>query len=76
MKFTFYSKPGCPQCKVLKMKMDAAKVEYEHIESEEAIAALGCTGAPVLIAGDEKFVGPKAIKWFTDWAKGQRENGN
>lgn len=75
MKFTFYSKPGCPQCRVLKMKMDAAKVEYTHIEDENAIVALGYKGAPVLIAGDEAFVGPNAIKWFTSWAK-ENANGN
>ena len=75
MNFTFYSKPGCPQCKVLKMKMDAAKVEYTHIEDEDAIMALGHKGAPVLIAGEETFVGPNAIKWFTTWAK-ERANGN
>ena len=75
MKFTFYSKPGCPQCRVLKMKMDAAKVEYEHIESEQAIMDLGYRGAPVLVAGESAYVGPNAIKWFTDWAK-ENANGN
>lgn len=75
MKFTFYSKPGCPQCKVLKMKMDAAGVEYTHIESEEAIMALGKKGAPVLVVDDEMYVGPNAVKWFTDWERA-RKNGN
>ena len=75
MKFTFYSKPGCPQCSVLKMKMDAAKVEYTHIESEEEIVKLGYKGAPVLVTGEETFVGPNAIKWFTKWVK-EQANGN
>lgn len=69
MNFTFYSKPGCPQCKVLKMKMDAAGLEYTHIEDEEAMIAAGATGAPMLIADGEKYCGPKAIKWITDYIK-------
>lgn len=75
MNITFYSKPGCPQCKVLKMKMDAAGVSYTHIEDEDAMIAAGATGAPMLIVDDAKYCGPKAIKWFTDWAK-EHANGN
>ena len=75
MKFTFYSKPGCPQCKVLKMKMDAAKVEYKHIEDEDSIVALGVKSAPVLIYEETMHCGPEAIKWFTAWAK-EHANGN
>lgn len=75
MKFIFYSKPGCPQCKVLKMKMDAAKVEYKHIEDEDSIVALGVKSAPVLIYEGTMHCGPEAIKWFTAWAK-EHANGN
>lgn len=75
MNFTFYSKPGCPQCRVLKMKMDAAGVQYKHIEDEDAIVALGAKGAPVLIADGIMTVGPNAIKWFNEWVK-EHQNGN
>lgn len=75
MKFTFYSKPGCPQCKVLKMKMDAAKVEYTHIEDEDSIVALGVKSAPVLIYEGTMHYGPAAIKWFNAWIK-EHANGN
>lgn len=75
MNFTFYSKPGCPQCKVLKMKMDAAGVQYKHIEDEDAIIALGAKSAPVLLVEGNMFVGPNAIKWFSQWAK-EHANGN
>jgi glutaredoxin len=75
MKFTFYSKPGCPQCRVLKMKLDAAKIEYTHIEDEDAMIAAGATGAPMLVVNDEKYCGPKAIKFITDWIK-ENSNGN
>ena len=75
MEFKVYSIPGCPQCKILKMKMDAAKIEYEHEESEEAIAALNKKGAPVLVHGDNITVGPAAIKYFNNWLK-EHANGN
>lgn len=74
MNFTFYSKPGCPQCKVLKMKMDAAGVQYTHIEEEGAILALGVKAAPVLVYEGAMYCGPQAIKWFTAWAK-EHANG-
>lgn len=69
MNIIFYSKPGCPQCKVLKMKMDAAKIEYTHIEDEDAMIAAGATAAPMIVMGDEKYCGPKAIKWMTEYIK-------
>ena len=69
MNMTLYSKPGCPQCKVLKMKMDAAKIEYKHIEDIDALLALGVQAAPVLMVEGALYCGPQAIKWFTNWAK-------
>ena len=75
MNFIMYSKPGCPQCKVLKAKMDAAGVEYKHIEDVDAIIALGVKAAPVLQADGVIYAGPQAIKWFTSWAK-ENINGN
>lgn len=75
MNMTLYSKPGCPQCKVLKMKMDAAKIEYKHIEDIDALLALGVQAAPVLMVDGTMYYGPQAIKWFTAWVK-ERANGN
>lgn len=75
MNITFYSLPGCPQCRVLKMKMDAAGVAYTHIEDEAAIAALGVKGAPVLQYNGETHCGPQAIKWFNAHVK-ELSNGN
>lgn len=69
MNMTLYSKPGCPQCKVLKMKMDAAKIEYKHIEDIDALLALRVQAAPVLMVEGAIYCGPQAIKWFTNWAK-------
>lgn len=73
MNMTLYSKPGCPQCKVLKMKMDAAKIEYKHIEDIDALLALGVQAAPVLMVEGTLYCGPQAIKWFTNWAKEHRD---
>lgn len=75
MNITLYSKPGCPQCKVLKMKLDAANVEYKLIEDLDAMIAMGATGAPVLLVEGSMYCGPNAIKWFNNWIK-ERNNGN
>lgn len=79
MNMTLYSKPGCPQCKVLKTKMDRAGIEYKHIEDEDAIIALGAKAAPALVIEDSLSVstysGPEAIKWFNQFVKEQM-NGN
>ena len=69
MEFIFYSKPGCPQCSVLKKKMDLAGVKYTHVEDVNAIAELGYKGAPLLQTETAIYCGPEAIKWFTNWAK-------
>ena len=75
MEFIFYSKPGCPQCSVLKRKLDMAGVKYTHIEDIDAIIALGYKGAPLLQTDSGIYCGPEAIKWFTAWAK-EHANGN
>jgi hypothetical protein len=79
MEFIFYSKPGCPQCSVLKKKMDTAGIQYTHYEDVEAIMALGYKGAPLLriINSDTEsfYCGPEAIKWITNWIK-EHPNGN
>ena len=75
MNMTFYSKPGCPQCKVLKMKLDAAKINYKHIEDEDAIIALGVKAAPVLMVEGAIYAGPAAIKWLNQYVK-EHTNGN
>ena len=75
MNMILYSKPGCPQCKVLKMKMDKAGIEYKHIEDEDAIVALGVKAAPALMVEGSIHSGPEAIKWFTQWAK-ENVNGH
>lgn len=75
MEMIFYSKPGCPQCKVLKMKLDKAGVQYKHIEDEDTIVSLGVKAAPVLMFNGIMHVGPEAIKWFNQWVK-EQANGH
>lgn len=75
MNFTVYSKPGCPQCSVLKMKLNAAGIKYTLHEDEAEIMALGVKAAPVLIVDGVMHIGPDAIKWFNKWSK-EHINGN
>ena len=43
-----YTTPTCPKCKVVKMKMDKAGIEYTVNEDMDAMEALGIKSVPVL----------------------------
>lgn len=76
MNIILYSKPGCPQCKVLKTKLDMAHLEYQHVEDVDAILALGLKAAPVLQIDGSIHCGPEAIKFFNQWIKERNNSGN
>lgn len=63
MKVVLYS-TGCPQCKVLKAKLEAANVTYELIEDTDIIVAKGFTIAPILEVDDEAMPFSQAIQWL------------
>ena len=41
-----FTLPTCPKCKVVKMKLAKAGIEYTLNENEEALLALGVKSAP------------------------------
>ena len=49
---TVYSKSTCPNCKMLKMKLDKAGIEYIVNENEEEIKELGIKSLPYLRLDD------------------------
>lgn len=69
MNITLYS-TGCPQCKVLKAKLDAAKIKYRVVTDEAIIAALGFRSAPILQVDNATYKFPDAIKWLKEHANG------
>lgn len=43
-----YTTPTCPKCKVVKMKLDQAGLEYTVNQDIDAMQALGISSVPVL----------------------------
>ena len=58
---------GCPKCKVLKMKLDQKKIDYETINDIEVLKAKGFLEAPKLEV-DGVVMG---FKDAADWIKEQ-----
>lgn len=54
---------GCPQCTVLKMKLDRKGIEYRLNDSVEEMQALGITSAPVLSVNGELKKFSEAVRW-------------
>ena len=51
-----YSSSTCPKCKVLKMKLDKAGLEYEVNENVEEMMALGIKSLPYLQMSNGKLL--------------------
>lgn len=65
---TLYS-TGCPQCEVLKTKLQQLDIKYQLVEGDDAaaeIAALGYQVAPILKHDDEICTFIEAIKWLRE----------
>lgn len=69
MNLTLYS-TGCPQCKVLKAKLDAAGLQYNIVEDQATMVALGFKSAPVLSIDGTPYKFAEAIKWVREQANG------
>ena len=65
MKITLYS-TGCPQCSVLKKKLDAANINYEVVSDQEVMVQLGFKSAPILEVDGNYFTFSDAIKWLRE----------
>lgn len=63
MAVTLYS-TGCPQCNVLKRKLDNAGIEYQINEDPAAIEAKGFLTAPLLEVGDKIMQFKEAVDWI------------
>lgn len=68
---TLYS-TGCPQCTVLKKKLDAAGIKYDLVMDQEVMVSLGFKSAPILAVGGYYYTFAEAIRWV----KEQQNNGN
>lgn len=69
MNITLYS-TGCPQCKVLKTKLDQAGIQYNTVTDQAVMAAMGFRSAPILQVDNETYKFADAIKWVRGYASG------
>ena len=66
---TLYS-TGCPQCSVLKRKLDAANIQYDLVEDQEEMIRLGFRSAPILSVNGNPLSFSDAIKWVKEQVNG------
>lgn len=57
---------GCPNCKVLKMKLDKKGIQYEDVNDIEAMKAKGFTEAPKLEVDGVVMSFKEAINWVKE----------
>lgn len=69
MNITLYS-TGCPQCKVLKTKLDAAGIQYNTVSDQATMVAMGFHSAPILQVDNENYKFVDAIRWIRENANG------
>ena len=57
---------GCPNCKVLKMKLDKKGIQYEDVTDVEVMKAKGFTEAPKLEVNGVIMNLKEAINWVKE----------
>lgn len=55
---------GCPNCRVLKMKLDKSGIEYETVNDVEVMKAKGFQSAPKLEVDGTVMDFKEAIEWL------------
>ena len=60
---------GCPQCKVLKSKLDTAGINYEVVDDIDLMRWLGIASAPVLEVDGQNLNFARAIEWIKENTK-------
>ena len=57
---------GCPRCKVLKMKLDQKKIQYETVNDIEVMKAKGFNEAPKLEVNGTVMGFKDAMDWIKE----------
>lgn len=55
---------GCPNCRMLKMKLDKSGVEYETVNDIEVMKAMGFKTAPKLEVDGNVMDFKEAVEWL------------
>lgn len=62
---TLYS-TGCPRCKILHQKLDAANIEYSVSDNIDDIVSQGFMSVPVLKVDNNYMDFGQAVKWVNN----------
>lgn len=62
---------GCPKCKVLKQKLEVAKIEFEEISDMDLMISKGFMSMPMLEVDDFE---PMDFMSATSWVNNYRKN--
>ena len=57
---------GCPQCQVLKKKLDNAKIEYSIVTDINIMQKKGFMSVPILEVGDKCMTFIEANNWIKE----------
>lgn len=55
---------GCPNCRMLKMKLDKSGIKYETVNDTEIMKAKGFTEAPKLEVDGVVYGFREAVEWL------------
>lgn len=69
MEVILYSN-GCPQCKVLKYKLDSDCIGYNEVNDIELMLEKGFKSMPMLEVNDNIMTYAQALKWLNDKKQG------
>ena len=56
----------CPQCRVLKAKLDERNIKYDEINDVDLMLEKGFRSTPVLEVDNEIMTYAQALKWLAD----------
>jgi len=54
---------GCPKCKILREKLDAAEVSYTEVTDKDYLISIGVKSVPVLNVKGERLLFRDAVAW-------------
>ena len=67
MQITLFKTPTCPQCRILKTKMDKKGIQYIEVSDEAALRENGITSVPQLKVDDTIYSDMRsANKWIEE----------
>ncbi len=63
---TVYSKPDCPKCRVLKMKLASKNLAYEDCQDIDRMIGMGLDSLPVMEVDGQRLTFEDAVKYINE----------